>query len=667
MFKAFLLLRPAVKLSVPLCKWRVSVPILMNKEIEAVLLIKTEPPTFRRQMVEVSSRLRGADLLVFALILGFGVFQFFHVARSGDFVQEDVFYSDAAHSLMKTGLYGINGYPETNMPPGVAWTFAFLNVVFGGGHVLYLRSMVVFGCLGFLASYELLRRQLPRLVAAAICLLLISSGTQFKVVSEAVSACFPYFFTAMAALLVARKLDESKRLAARIGWGVLLTGFVVATLMFASVGIAFLGGIVASVAIIFLRDRRLGFTHLKNYAAVLILAVAVQAHWMQPRAEASAGIAANEWPVPGFPRSYVQQLKLKDGREPELGFVTLRDIPVRMLKNAYEHANLLSQLLLARHIYLAWMSIATIGMLLLIALGWCYTIWRSGGGLQEWYFAGYEFIYFLWPWDLEPRFFLPVAPLACLYAWRGGEALVSLVQSRPRALGIIWFPMSILLAVHSWFWMHGIGRAGHLPHAGYQDETSFVFWALSAIAAAWLAWVGPDCLKPITLLHRWYSERIDRFRIGSMRPLHVLALAILALLVGKGLSAQLATGRQNLDLNSAVNQLSTDAEAGAWIRSHSDANSVVMARHVPTVFHFSDRQVVWFPMSTDPHLLMDGILRNKVDFVLVVRRPYNYYLPPDDECFAPLVKAYPGSFHLLYENPQFSVFQVLRNSNIHLG
>jgi hypothetical protein len=92
-----------------------------------------------------------------------------------------------------------------------------------------------------------------------------------------------------------------------------------------------------------------------------------------------------------------------------------------------------------------------------------------------------------------------------------------------------------------------------------------------------------------------------------------------------------------------------------------------MARHVPTVFHFSDRQVVWFPMSTDPHLLMDGILRNKVDFVLVVRRPYNYYLPPDDQCFAPLVKAYPGSFHLLYENPQFSVFQVLRNANIHLG
>jgi len=45
-------------------------------------------------------------------------------------------------------------------------------------------------------------------------------------------------------------------------------------------------------------------------------------------------------------------------------------------------------------------------------------------GVPEWYFVGHEAMYLLWPWDLELRFLLPVAPLAGLYAWRGGRRLL---------------------------------------------------------------------------------------------------------------------------------------------------------------------------------------------------------------------------------------------------
>jgi hypothetical protein len=628
--------------------------------------VDSDPPSFRTQLAEVSSPLRRVDLLVFALILGLGAFQFFYVARASDFLVEDVFYADAARSILHGGSYGINGYAETNMPPGVSWVFVLMSLLGCGGHIFYLRAMVVCGCLGFLVSYELLRRQLPRLVAAAICLLLLSSRIHFQLVSESVSASSPYFFVAMCALLAGWKFEQANRLAWRIGWGALLTACIVASLLFASVGMAFLGAIVASVGVLILRDRRLGFARLKIYGAVLLVCVAVEGVWMHQHPEASAGIAAQEWPVPGFPHSYVAQLKLKDGRDPELGMATLRDIPSRMLKNAYQHANLLSQMLLQRRIYIAWMSIATFGMLLLIALGWCYRLWASGGSLQDWYFAGYEFIYFLWPWDMEPRFFLPVAPLACFYAWYGGKAVVALARDRPRILGIIWFPIAILLAVNSWFWMQGIGRAGHLPHAGYQDETSFTFWLLSAIIAVWMAWADTAWLKPVSGLRRFF-EQTERYRIGSLGLQHVLGVTVLALLMFQGFKTQLAIGRSNLDLNSSVNRLSPDAEAGSWIRSNSDATAVVMARHVPTVFHYSGRPVVWFPMSTDPQLLMDGILRNKVDFVLVVRRAFNYYLPPDDDCFAPLLKAYPNAFHLVYQTSNFSVFQVVRNDERHFG
>jgi hypothetical protein len=633
----------------------------MNSDADVSQLVRPARADFWRQLKEVSSPIRWADILVFALILGLGAWQFYSVERAKDFLSDDVIFADAAHSVVQHGFYGINGYPETNMPPGTSWIIAALSFMGGTSHAALLRTMAVFAVLGFMATYELLRRQLPRVVAAAVCLLLISSQVHFEFVTQGVWPCYPYFFTATSALLVAGRLEKAKSLAPRIFWGVLLAVCIVASLMFASAGMAFLGAIVASTAVLFFRNRPLAFSRLKLYLGVLLVGIVAQGLWMHQPVEASAGISAAEWPVAGFPHSYVAQLKLKDGRDPELGLATVRDIPVRILKNAYEHANLLSQMLLQRWIYLAWMSIATFGMLLLIAIGWCYSMWPSGGRLQDWYFGGYEFIYLLWPWGLEPRFFLPVAPLACLYAWRGGEALVLLAKVKPRLLGLAWFPLSILLAVHSWFWMHGIGRAGNLPHAGLQDETSFVVWLLSAFLAAWMVWADTSWMRPAVHLRRsigtFFGKEPSLTRIAQ-----VLAMAVVLSLLLIGVKRQIAIGHTNMDLNSATNRITPDAEAGEWVRDNTERNAVVMARHVPTVFHYSGRNVIWFPPSSNPQLLMDGILRHRVNFVLVVKRPFNYYLPPDNDCFDPLLAAYPDAFRSVYQSPEFKVFEVLKNS-----
>ena len=92
-----------------------------------------------------------------------------------------------------------------------------------------------------------------------------------------------------------------------------------------------------------------------------------------------------------------------------------------------------------------WTSIFVIIPLVLIALGWRDSVRQSKDGVQEWYFAGYEFIYLLWPWHLEPRFFVPIAPLACLFMWRGGNAFVLLVRNNPRVIGAVLLPVTIAL------------------------------------------------------------------------------------------------------------------------------------------------------------------------------------------------------------------------------
>jgi hypothetical protein len=583
------------------------------------------------------------DVLLFTCILCFGSLQFFGSQRVAGFQRDDVFYADAGRSLIDHGFYGINAHPETNQPPGLPAFLALLCLTGSCTHLAFLRAMAVFETLGFLVTYELLRRQVPRIIAASICILLISSRIFFLLATQWVFPSYPYFFTSMSALLVARKFETSTSLFSRVAWGALLTLLIVASLMFASAGMAFLVAIIASTAVLFFRNRQPALGRVKLYLAVFLIAAAVQGFWMHRKA------SPLEWPVPGYPQSYVAQLKLKSGNEPQLGMASLSDIPGRILRNAADDSILLSQTLFRRWVDVAWMSILVTGPIVLILLGWGTSVWRTGGSIQDWYFAAYQSIYLLWPWKMEPRFFLPVAPLACLYIWRGGTALVALAQHRPRLLGVAWYPLAVLLAVSSWFWMHGSWIASHMTHAGLQDETSFAIWVLSAILAVRMLWAE----------NSWLTQPILSLRINPLRILQCLAIAGVVTLTFIGLGSQLALARTNIDLNSQTNRMPPDVLAAEWINTHTQANAVIMARHLPIAYHYSGRNVVWFPPSSNPQLLMEGIQRHKINYAIVVIRENSYYLPPDDDCIAALLAAYPHALELAYQGVGFQIFRVV--------
>ena len=92
--------------------------------------------------------------------------------------------ADSGRSLIEHQFYGINGYAETNISAGITSAPWVMGTVWGYNPVLFLHAMAVFGTLAFLASYELFRRQAPLIVAAAICLLLMTSVTHFKLVTQ---------------------------------------------------------------------------------------------------------------------------------------------------------------------------------------------------------------------------------------------------------------------------------------------------------------------------------------------------------------------------------------------------------------------------------------------------------------------------------------------------
>jgi 4-amino-4-deoxy-L-arabinose transferase-like glycosyltransferase len=597
------------------------------------------------------------DLLVYAFLLAAGAFFLYFRLRAHDFQHDDVFYFQRAISILHLGYDGFNGTPETSQPPGLPYLFAGFCLLGGCSYAVVLGSMAVFETLGLAVTYTLFRRETSQIVAIAICVLLVTFPLGFQLATEWVANAFPVFFTSMSALLVTARLDEAASRGARLRWGVLLAVLVACSVMIASATLSLLGAVVAKIASTFFRDRRLALKQLKNYAAVLLLGIAVQGLWTHRKP------MPIEWPIQGFPRPYLQQLPLKSGPNPELGYATWRDVIVRVETNLKEEASLLLQLLYPGWINLALPSVAVTAPILLILLGLGDSLWRARGDtLAEWYFAAYQVIYLLWPWKLEVRYFLPVAPLALLYLWRGAEALLALAKNRPRILGAVWLPASAVLAAANWLWLRQVAGAASASHGSMQPKLSLAFWCFSGILALWIAWKSSAWQRFLSILLEWCSRPLGSLRFS---PLHVAGAAcgiFVAFMAASGFAAELRIGRQNLDLHSAVNRTPPDAEAALWLRSHTPSDAILMSREIPTVSYLSGRKVIWLPPSGDPRLLIEGIRKYKVDYISVIKRKDSYFLPPDDDSMAALLASYPSAFRPVAQTPEVRIFQVLKDN-----
>jgi len=319
---------------------------------------------------------------------------------------------------------------------------------------------------------------------------------------------------------------------------------------------------------------------------------------------------------------------------------------------------------------------------LLVAVGWTYSIWQAGGeGILEWYFAAYEFAILLWPWRMEARFFLPVAPLACIYVWKSIEAMHVVAIAKPRIVGVVWFPLDSLLGISGWRWIYthwhkGLGR--------WPDELMAPIWCVSAICAAWMAYTErpPSFLGSYSGIARWFKRPLGTSQVSPLRLTQYAGCGVVAILFVIGVISlrdikidqrSILSVHDSPRGNPAVPQISSaentsylnvvapEVESALWIRSHTPVSSIIMAREVPTVYHYAERRVVWFAPISNPDVLMQGILRHRVDYVIVIKHAAPYYLPDDDYCFDRMLANHRDAFRIVFHDSNLRIFQVERN------
>jgi hypothetical protein len=585
------------------------------------------------------------DAGVFALILGCGAMQFILYQRASDFFAGDATYFELARSIVRDGFYGFDFKPETMLPPGFPAILAVMCVTVGCTHAVLVRSMAVFSTSGFLVAYVLLRREQGRAVAAAVIALLLAASVEFfRASTTTVLSDLPYFFTSMAVLLLATHLDAASDVRRRAVLLPLCGLFLIASLLIRTSGIALLAGLLAWLGVSFLVDRATAVARLKTFVPLLLAGLVVQALWMGLRHKEVV-----EWPVAGYPRPYISQLSVKNGNQPELGAASLADVASRAERNLVDRAVAITYLLTGKFGRLPrnWFSPWVFGPVMLILVGLGGSMWRTGGQLHDWYFVGHEAMYLLWPWNYEERFFLPVAPLACLYLWRGGKAVLDWAVEKPRlATGL-----SLLIASVSGVWAIAYGW----NTAGARSKVAAVSWVLFALSVAWIHWG----LHRPSALNRLLS-RLVTVRRRSVGPFQIAAFVMVAVLVGIGVARQLRMGRDNLAFDVTREDTYPQILAAKWIQLHTPGSSVVMARQLDVVFHYAERKVVWFPPSSDPRLLMDGIIKHRVEFIIVFDRGRNsYWLPSEQDCFKRLSAAYPWVFHVVQEGPREKIYSVM--------
>src|SRR5262245_51794975 len=170
------------------------------------------------------------------------------------------------------------------------------------------------------------------------------------------------------------------------------------------------------------------------------------------------------------------------------------------------------------------------------------------------------------------------------------------------------------------------------------------------------------CLTSLRRLGSSLETLSAALRYATTR-VEVAGLVVLLALIGEGLVQEVRLGRANLAFV-VTEQEFPDIEPAQWIETHTAPTVVVMARQMDVVYHYSRRQVVWFPPLSNPQVLREGIRKHKVAFIIVSARQHSYWLPPEQECFRPLLTAYPETFQLVHEGHYAQIWAVVGASHM---
>lgn len=590
-----------------------------------------------------SSAITRVDILAYCLIGILAFFHFFANLRIEDYSSDSSLYIGLSRSILEKCAYEFNFESHTHFPPGFPLILAGLSWVFGNHYVVFIRALAVIGMLALLASYHLLCRTENKAFALVACLIVGTSGYYFQAVTQVVGSDVPYFFASTLALLLAMKLSVAQNRLERV---VVLFGLLIClilSVLIRTVGVSLLVGMGAWLVLKLVFRRNDALYCLKTFVPVLMSGALVLTVWIMWSQHAKSEIENRG----GRARTYIDNFWAKDPHQPELGRATVSDLLFRVGDNLVIHAAHIAEMLTrVPWVQKLWYSPFVLSVLVLISLGWARSLGAGNReGFAPWYFSAYVFVYLCWPFDEGSRFMLPAVILALLYFWRGTRFFKSALMRRPKAF-LRWGSLVCgCLAIYA-----TIEVFLSPSPSGLQPKLIAFFWFMATLATA----VGSGAFNNLALratssLQCWFAGILAR----SISPICAAALIVL------GLATQLVMAVDNVNATPETYVHYPSTQAATWISRHVSPHDVVMAQQISLIHRITGRRVVSFPISSNPHRIMDEIRKKQVKFLVVnTSSQMTYYRPTEAERINLLQDSYSAALELVHRERSLQIFKI---------
>jgi hypothetical protein len=523
-------------------------------------------------------------------------------------------YATVASNLLAGRGYAFNFQPHIYYPPGLPFLYAAAGFVFG---LTYPVRMMVTGVSGFLAlmmSYLLLRRRGSETLALGLTLLFGTGGAYFTIVTSAATSEVPYCALSLLCLYLGDRIAADRWQ----GWSpVLLVAGLTAALPLAvltrSVGLALLPALGLSLL---LQARRLELARSGRILAMAVpLAAGLSAFagWTYWAGHHRPPLYDGE-----YSDRYVDQLAMKDFRDPLAGAATAADFGSRLADNCGCAGAAVTQLTLSYGwIEPAPWSPAVAAPILLILVGFAHFVRRSGGRVADWYTLFYLVIVMLWFLCADGRrFLLPIFPLLLFYMAAGGSRLMALLRSRPARFARL---LAILGAME--LAIAGGALVGRQGRPSLQHLAALGFWAV-VLAGGW---------RLGRIATREGSPAASKLRTWRTAGGLALALFILASYAGRTTEAARVMRRDH------VGGLHYHAVLSAtWIRENTPPDAVVMADGAAILHPISQRRVVEMPATRELDRIEAILQKRRVQYLVVSER--QEFRQPDSRTIAALLR-----------------------------
>lgn len=575
------------------------------------------------------------DVSVFALCLLNFVFIVSFYSRIELFGADSSYYIELARSLLENGTYSFNYITHTKYPPGVPLVLYVSSLIFDStSFTVYVRVMGFLGILALLTAYWTVRMYNAK-YAAIITLLVLSSPWFFLLATTIVLSDLPYFFSSMVVLLCSILIDRQVRENKLLVY-VLLSLALVLSVLFRTVAISLLSGMILFISYSFFVSKDIGRNRMKKFLPALVIGLLAFGLWI-------SWSAVNRVPYYDFQYmdSYLVQLLLKDPHIPDLGGASFWDIILRLQHNIPRIFADLSQIAL-HYPYVSDIfyspAVALPIMLLIVGLGHNF---KSGGNdLAAWYLLSYLGIFVLWPFNEGPRFILPVFPLAALYIFIGAETLYNKYQKNRLRYGRIF-----LLIAALFFLMSVIDLFVHGSERGRQGFISCAFWGIS-----------------IFFLPLHYKESFASIFtkvVDNKAWLQGAGMLVLLFVTVAGYAQQINLARKNIAPNPSEFRHHASVQAARWINANLADERIIMGGQYAILHRLSQNKVIPFPVTGQAQKIIDVINRHKVEYLVVVATDDNpYFLPTEEQRMERLINNGKNIFSLKYHGDEFNIFTI---------